>query len=43
MKTSPVYNRAHIRPLAVSPLTHSESEPNPWGFFFVGLTSQEAT
>lgn len=26
------YNAFHIRPLAVSPLNHSESVPTPWGF-----------
>lgn len=25
-----------IRPLAVSPLAHHESEPTPWGFFMSG-------
>ena len=28
------YNCGHIRPLAVSPLNHPESEPTPWGFSF---------
>jgi hypothetical protein len=28
------YNATHIRPLAVSPLTHPESVPIPWGFSF---------
>lgn len=31
------YASVHIRPLAVSPLTHPESVPNPWGFSFSGL------
>ncbi len=31
------YASLHIRPLAVSPLTHPESVPNPWGFSFSGL------
>lgn len=31
------YAPVHIRPLAVSPLTHPESVPNPWGFSFSGL------
>lgn len=26
-----------IRPLAVSPLDHQESELTPWGFSFVGV------
>ncbi len=30
------YASLHIRPLAVSPLTHPESVPNPWGFSFSG-------
>lgn len=37
-----VYNCAHIRPLAVRPLTDSESVPTPWGFHFFGLRYQEA-
>lgn len=32
-----LYNCAHIRPLAVRPLPHSESVPNPWGFLMSGL------
>lgn len=27
-------NSGHIRPLAVSPLNHSERVPTPWGFTF---------
>lgn len=34
-----VYNFKHIRPLAVRPLTHSESVPNPWGIFISGHPS----
>jgi hypothetical protein len=30
-----VYNSI-IRPLAVRPLLHPESVPNPWGFFISG-------
>jgi len=30
------YNLTHIRPLAVSPLTHPESVPTPWGFLISG-------
>ena len=33
------YTCSHIRPLAVRPLNHPESVPNPWGFFvFIRLT-----
>ena len=28
------YSLYHIRPMAVSPLIHSERVPNPWGFSF---------
>jgi hypothetical protein len=34
------YNARHIRPLAVSPLNHPESVPNPWGFCFSGRRGQ---
>jgi hypothetical protein len=30
------YTPFYIRPLAVSPLDHSEGVPIPWGFFFSG-------
>ena len=33
-----VYNSRYIRPLAVSPLNHSESVPIPRGFFISGIT-----
>lgn len=31
------YGSPHIRPLAVRPLNHPESVPNPWGFSFFGV------
>ena len=31
------YGSPHIRPLAVRPLNHPESVPNPWGFSFSGV------
>ena len=36
MKTRICYTAQHIRPLAVSPLKHQESVPNPRGFLFSG-------
>jgi hypothetical protein len=32
----------HIRPLAVSPLTHPEGAPIPWGFLISGLSKISA-
>lgn len=36
------YNARRIRPLAVSPLHHSERVPPPWGFLVLSRSAQEA-
>ena len=36
------YDPAYIRPLAVSPLNHPESEPNPRGFLFSAVLQARA-